>query len=76
MILIDKTMKLLKIAGWISGGIGVLIIIFAAISLLIGKNLFGFVHLVNYFHAANSFLLTAIAMFLAPAICSKKNVTE
>ncbi|MBP8959066.1 MAG: hypothetical protein KBG40_01390 [Bacteroidales bacterium] len=69
-------MKLVKIAGWISVGIGILIIIFAAISLLIGKNLFGFKHLVNYFHAANSFLLTAITMFLAPAICCKKNVTE
>lgn len=58
-------MKTLNLLAWISGGIGVLIIIFAAVSLLIGRNLFGFSHLVNYFHAANSFLLTAIALSLA-----------
>ncbi|MGQ9620531.1 MAG: hypothetical protein ACUVTX_06040 [Bacteroidales bacterium] len=58
-------MRPLNILAWISGSIGVLIVIIAAISLVIGRNLFGFKHLVNYFHAANSFLLIAIAMFLA-----------
>lgn len=58
-------MKTLEILAWISGGIGCLIIIFAAISLIIGRNLFGFNQLVNYFHAANSFLLASVVLFLA-----------
>ena|GEM_PF-991948 len=60
-----RAMKSLNILAWVSGGIGALIIIFAAISVLIGRNLFGFTHLVNFFHAANSFLLVSIALFLA-----------
>jgi hypothetical protein len=58
------TMKTLHLIGWISGGMGLLIVIFAAISVLLQRNLFGFTHLVNYFHAANSFFLLAIALFL------------
>ncbi len=63
--LTKKIMKPLSIIAWISGGIGILIVIIAGISLLIGRNLFGFTHLVNYFHAANSFLLIAVVLLLA-----------
>ncbi|HOK26595.1 MAG TPA: hypothetical protein P5320_05635 [Bacteroidales bacterium] len=58
-------MKLMDILALISGGIGVLIVIIAAISVVIGRNIFGFTHLVNYFHAANSFLLISVVLFLA-----------
>jgi len=58
-------MKIMDILACISGGTGLLIVIIAAISVFIGRNIFGFTHLVNYFHAANSFLLIAIVLFLA-----------
>jgi hypothetical protein len=57
-------MKTLNWVAWISFGAGCLILLFAAISLLMGRNLFGFAHLVNYFNAANSFFLIAIALFI------------
>ncbi|NMC41239.1 MAG: hypothetical protein GYA43_08725 [Bacteroidales bacterium] len=59
-------MNAVKVAGWVSLGIGILIVIFAGISLLTGRNMFGFTHLVNFFHAANSFFLISVALFLAP----------
>lgn len=65
-------MKGIIVAGWVSLGIGVIIVILAGISLLTGRNMFGFNHLVNFFHAANSFLLIAAALFLAPCIGSEK----
>lgn len=65
-------MKALNWIGWISGGIGVLIVLLAAISLLIGRNLFGFLHIVNFFHAANSFFLIAIALFIVVNRCECK----
>ena len=55
----------MDILAFISGGTGLLIVILATISVFIGRNIFGFTHLVNYFHAANSFLLIAIVLFLA-----------
>lgn len=62
-------MKALNWIGWISGGIGVLIVLFAGISLLIGRNVFGFGHVVNFFHAANSFFLITIALFIVVNRC-------
>jgi len=62
-------MKTPKWIGWITGGIGVIIILLAAISLLTGKNIFGFTHVVNYFHAANSFFLITIALFVVVYRC-------
>jgi hypothetical protein len=63
-------MKTLNLIAWISAGIGVLIILFAGISLLTGRNLFGFSHLVNYFQAANSFFLITIALFIFVYRCN------
>ena len=55
-------MKTLKWIGCILGGIGATFVLFAAISLVIGKNIFGIGQVVNFFHAANSFFLMAIAL--------------
>jgi hypothetical protein len=67
-------MKTLNWIGWISCGIGAIIILLAAISLVIGKGIFGFGHVVNFFQAANSFFLMAIALFIVVyrCECSKK----
>jgi len=65
-------MKTLNWIGWISGAIGVLIIIFAVISLILGRNLFGFNKLANYFQAANSFFLITIALFIVTNRCECK----
>jgi ABC-type nickel/cobalt efflux system permease component RcnA len=62
-------MKTLNWIGWISGGIGAIIILLAAISIVTGKNIFGFVHVANYFQAANSFFLMAIALFIVVYRC-------
>lgn len=62
-------MKAFNWIGWISLGIGSLIILFAAISAVTGRNLFGFAHLVNFFNAANSFILFAIALFIVTYRC-------
>jgi hypothetical protein len=66
---ICKAMKALNWIGWISFGVGILILLFAAISLLMGKNLFGFGHIVNFFQAANSFFLLTIALFIVVYRC-------
>jgi hypothetical protein len=44
--------------------------ILACISLLTGRALFGFSHAVNYFQAANSFLLLAIVLFIVTKHCN------
>ncbi|HZL76626.1 MAG TPA: hypothetical protein VFB97_02885 [Bacteroidales bacterium] len=62
-------MKALNLIGWCSLAIGVLIILFAAISLLTGSNIFGFGHLINYFLAADSFFLVTIALFIVVNRC-------
>jgi Mn2+/Fe2+ NRAMP family transporter len=62
-------MKALNWIGWISGGIGVVIVVVAVISILSGKNLFGYRHAANYFQAANSFFLMAIAAFIVVYRC-------
>jgi hypothetical protein len=65
-------MKILNWMGWISCGIGILIIVFAGISLILGRNLFGFSHIINYFNAANSFFLITIALFIVTNRCECK----
>jgi hypothetical protein len=63
-------MKALRWVSWISTGVAVVIMLLACISLLTGKALFGFSHAVNYFQAANSFLLLAIALFIVTKCCT------
>jgi hypothetical protein len=65
-------MKNLCWIAWTSLAIAVLIILLGGIFLLTGKEIFGIKHLVNYFHAANTFLLLAIALFLYVYRCECK----
>ena len=59
-------MKNINWIGWVSLGIAVIIILLGVIFLITGKEMFGIKHLVNFFHAANTFLLLAIAIFIYP----------
>jgi hypothetical protein len=63
-------MKTLNWLAWISFSTGVLIILLAIISLLSGRNIFGFTHIVNYFTAANSFLLISVALLIVTNRCT------
>jgi hypothetical protein len=69
-----RIMKTLNWIGWISFGIGAIIVLLAVISLVNGENIFGFGHVANYFQAADSFFLMAIAVFIVVyrCECSKK----
>lgn len=58
-------MKLLNIIAWISAAIAIVIILVAAFTLVTQKSIGGFHQTVNFFHAANSFLLLAIVFFIA-----------
>lgn len=65
-------MKLFKIVAWFSGLLAVAIMITGIVALLMGGNPFGIRHEVNYFIAANSFLLLAILCVLAQQGCLMK----
>jgi hypothetical protein len=65
-------MKTLNWIGWISLGIGAIIMLLAGIFLITGKGMFGFKHIVNHFHAANTFILFSIAIFLYVYRCECK----
>jgi predicted anti-sigma-YlaC factor YlaD len=62
-------MKVLNLIGWISGGIGVILIFLGTISGLIGKTILSINHAANYFLMANSFLLVAVALFIVVNRC-------
>jgi hypothetical protein len=62
-------MKILRWIGWISLGLAGVIIILACIMLATDFCFLGFNHAVNYFTAANSFLLLAIALFIVTKHC-------
>jgi hypothetical protein len=62
-------MKALLWIAWVSAAVAGIIVLLACISLVTGKSLFGLVHVVNYFHAANSFLLMAIALLIITKQC-------
>jgi hypothetical protein len=65
-------MKTLNWIAWISAGIGVFLMLIAGISFLIGKSIFGLTHFITYFHAANSFFLLTIALFIFLYRCECK----
>jgi hypothetical protein len=69
-------MKTLNVVAWLSFGAGILIVLLAAISLLIGRNIFGFSHVVNYFTAANSFFLISIALLVVTNRCHCNEVKQ
>ena len=68
-----KAMKTLNWIGWISLGIAAMIILIAGISLVTEKSLFGIRHVVNYFQAASTFILFAIALFIVVYKCNCKS---
>jgi hypothetical protein len=63
-------MKTIRIIAWTSSAIAALAILVGIISIISGKSFFGLVHVINYFHVANSFLLLAIALFIATKKCN------
>ena len=65
-------MKNLNWIGWISLAVAVLIILFGGIFMITGREMFGIRHLVNYFHASNTFILLAIAIFIYSYRCECK----
>ena len=56
-------MKILKWISWIFVVLAVLLILFSVLSFLINLDTGG-INKINYFHAANSFILLAIALYL------------
>lgn len=65
-------MKALNWIGWISLALAALIILLAVISLVTGRNMFEFAHVVNYFHVANTLILFTIAIFIFIYRCDCK----
>lgn len=57
-------MKYLEYLIWIAGIVAGLLMIFGIIAYFFGIGILGVNHVVNYFHAANSFLLMAICLTL------------
>jgi hypothetical protein len=62
-------MKTLNLVGWISIGVGVLIILLGILAGIIGSKLLPVTHIVNCFHIANSFFLITIAIFIVVNRC-------
>lgn len=62
-------MKALNLIGWISGGIGVILILLGTISGLTGRTVLPINHAANYFNIANSFLLVTVALFIVVNRC-------
>ena len=56
-------LKALNWIAWISAGLGVIFIIIGFISAYVGR-IFADTESVNFFHAANSFFLGSIVLFL------------
>lgn len=56
-------MKILKPTAWILVIIALILIVYSVLSLILNLDTGG-INKINYFHAANSFLLLAIALFL------------
>ena len=66
-------MKALKWIAWISAGIGIILLLLVPISLLFnGGNAIIGLHIVNFFHAANSFFLITVALFIFLYRCDCK----
>jgi len=64
-------MKALNWIAWISAGIGVVFVILGLIQVVFGR-LRPSTEIINYFHAANSFFLLTIALFVSLIKCQCK----
>ena len=58
-----KHMKVLKWIAYISGGVGVILILIGVISVLTLKHRLDAIYIASYFLGANSFLLITIVIF-------------
>lgn len=65
-------MKIFEFFIWIFGVLAGIIIVLAAIAFIFGAKIFGVVHVVNFFHVANTCLLVAICSTLFLQYCEKK----
>ena len=65
-------MKALKWIAWISGGIGVVFVIIGLIQAVLSRRFSPNAEIINYFHAANSFFLITIALFVFLFRCQCK----
>jgi hypothetical protein len=65
-------MKALNWIAWISGGIGVLFVLAGLIQVAFRMRFVGGTEIINYFHAANSFFLITIALFVYIYRCQCK----
>lgn len=62
-------MKILKWIGWSSAAVGTILMALGVLSQLTVIGLFPVQHNVSYMHAANSFFLLAIVLFIATKNC-------
>jgi hypothetical protein len=71
-------MKLLKVIAWISGIVAALIMLQGVIDLIFQWELVKGIKIINYFHAANSFLLLAICctVYYHTRVCCKEEKKE
>jgi hypothetical protein len=66
-------MKILKFIGWISAALGAILIITGVLCQLFKCSPYNVEHNISYLHAASSFLLLAIALFIASKNCCNCN---
>ena len=62
-------MKILRWIGYASAAVGAILIILGVIGVVFMTSIFGHQHPMSFMHAANSFLLLAIALFIATKHC-------
>jgi len=65
-------MKVLRWIAFASTAVGAILIIFGCIGVIFHTCVCGFPHPVNFFHAANSFILLAVALFIVTKHCCCK----
>jgi len=65
-------MKILNWIAWISGGIGVLLMLLGFISAIFGRFINPNLESISFFHAANSFFLVTVALFVFLYRCQCK----
>ncbi len=65
-------MSFFRIIAWISGIVAGLLILFGALSYVLGTTILGVNHAVNFFHVANSLLLVSICTLVYEQIAWKE----
>jgi hypothetical protein len=62
-------MKALRCIGFVSIAVGAILIVLGCIGVVFHACIFGIMHPVNFLHAANSFILLAVALFIVTKHC-------